>query len=249
MIRSEPSPRLGFASTYQSGAVLNWIAALAALAVVGCGSNASGGGGYGGFVFHDVASAPCDDAKVDGAEQPDGGIELDTIGVDAGSGGNADVSTKDAVVVDADTLDTAQPAKDTSDGGANAGDTGAMDVPADVSTPDTGNTSLTFKKVYSEVLLKFGCTSSLCHGVKSGELAYFVDSKSAYALIVNKASKVESCQFLPLVLPGKPETSVLYTKIKAGVTTCGNKMPVGSQGLPESAAKLVYDWIAAGAPK
>ena len=66
---------------------------------------------------------------------------------------------------------------------------------------------------------------------------------------MNKASKVTECQFLPLVLPGNPASSVLYTKVKQGLKTCGNKMPVGSQGLPEPAAKLIHDWIKAGAPK
>ena len=116
-------------------------------------------------------------------------------------------------------------------------------------TSDVTKGPPTFTDVYDDVVMVYGCAAPLCHGKKGGGLAYFVDPDLAYDLMVNKASKLDECQFLPLVLPGQPEKSVLYHKVKVGAPTCGDKMPSGTTGLPEAAAQLIYDWIKSGAPK
>lgn len=225
---------------------------LATCALSGCGSNTTGGGGFGGFAMPDAA--PCGDTAIDATKPSDVGDAAASL--DIGSDAAEDVSGADAVGADGADLDAGL--SDTNGGGSDAGNTTdsaasgdifMSDSAADGLTADTVNKTPTFKQVYDDVLLKFGCTASLCHGAKSGDLAYFTDPKLAYDLVVNKASKVKACQFLPIVLPGKPETSVLYTKVKIGSKTCGGKMPIGSEGLPDTATKLIYDWILAGAPK
>ncbi len=264
-MRTSQSPTSSRAAARRRCAV-----AIAAVALFGCGSNLPAGGGYGAFGMLDAAAAPCVDPLADGGG---GGADGNTAADSGGANGDgptviiaADASPHDVPAGDTAASDTGPTSDDAAaldaaaddtgllqpetldDAGAN--DAGIVDASSvDASSVDAATAPPTFGDVYTNVLSKYGCTSSLCHGAKSGALGYFTDSKLAYDLLVNKASKVESCQFLPLVLPGKPETSVLYTKVKTGIVTCGNKMPIGSQGLPEAAAKLIHDWIQAGAPK
>ncbi len=110
-------------------------------------------------------------------------------------------------------------------------------------------TSPTFAIIYSEVLVPYGCTSVLCHGAKadSPDQEIFLDQASAYDKLINKASKVKACQFLPIVLPGEPFKSVLYKKIAPGLVPCGDKMPIGSDGLAAEQAAMIKAWIEAGA--
>jgi hypothetical protein len=52
-----------------------------------------------------------------------------------------------------------------------------------------------------------------------------------------------------LVQPGDPANSLLYLKItNQAPAEAGTDMPPGSGGLDPDAAKIVEDWIAAGAP-
>ena len=229
-----------------------------ASALFGCGRSAPSGGFYGGFEFNGSDALPCSGGdgvqgcdKVDGGggAPRDGGL-TDVAASDSGAPGTLDVHTAavDAGVADA-AVDAGKPDV------ASQPDTKVADPDtagtADTAAPsaDTKKGPTTFGDIYSKVLVKYGCTAPKCHGTKGGAYAYFVDPALAYDLIANKASKVKECQFLPIVLPGNPEASLLYAKVKIGVASCGAKMPSGTTGLPDAAAQIIYDWIKAGAPK
>jgi hypothetical protein len=185
----------------------------------------------------DTVGSQTDVVAVNDSQLADDTTGSDIIDAPLGDTSAADATSSDATTTDATSSD------------ATTTDTIAVDSAAGDAAIDVVVNKLSFGYVYQEVIAKFGCASALCHGNKSGEMAYFIDQKAAYGLLVNKASKVKECQFLPLVFPGKPENSVLYTKIKDGTKTCGDKMPVGSDGLPDAISQIVYDWIKAGAPK
>lgn len=216
--------------------------------------------------------APCIDYDtIDGSTGPKSDVgaasdtQSDVLSADAGAATDATaaddsvVLPKDVVLTDANDAANADATGDGS-GGEDDGSSGSDAIPADAADGETGadadavTTDVpsgppTFGVVWDNVIAKYGCSSSLCHGAQAGDMAYFANKATAYALIVNKASKVPSCQFLPIVFPGKPDTSVLYTKMKDGAKTCGDKMPIGSDGLPDSITNVVKEWIAAGAPK
>ena len=235
---------------------------LGALLLCGCmesnsGQNVQNGGRYVPFGYTTPDIPPCIDHDVD-----DGAADevVDVTQADSGqpSGGAQDVSqgVADVVVTDVKTssTDTGSNVQDAASAdavGQDSGPVGGKDISVldGVASVDSKKGPPTFAGIYSQVIAKYGCTAPKCHGAEAQDMAIFISVKSAYDLIVNKASKVKDCQFLPIVLPGKPENSVLYTKIKDGVKTCGGKMPVGTDGLPDAAAALVYDWIKAGAPK
>jgi len=240
------------------------VVALGTLSIAaGCAAEPTTGaqpGGYNPIGYQGYDIPPCIDHDAKDTAKTAADVPT-TDKVDAGSTAQ-DVASKDSgASVDAGSLTDAGGAKDAGTATVDAGgstDTGGQ---ADAtSTPDAGTgpkdiavdagpPPLNFSYVYDEVFKKFGCTASLCHGAKAKEMAFLADKAKAYGLLVNKASQVKDCKFLPIVLPGKPENSVLYTKIKPWMKACGEKMPVGTDGVTDAAAKIVYDWIKKGAPK
>ena len=250
-----------------------WLAALLATACA-CTSTAPPPNQQGYIPFTGAAPPCVDHDSKDGTTAADAGSAADTSPADAGFAGD---SSPDVAILPVDTSaggeDIAAPPKDVLDGSGGASDiaattdttaqpdsqaTDADAAAVDAATLDTTQPDAaadapagppTFGVVWDKVISKYGCTSAVCHGNQSGDMAYFVSKGTTWEKIVNKASKVKDCQFLPIVFPGKPETSVLYTKLKQGAKTCGDKMPIGSEGLPDSLTNTVKEWIEAGAPK
>ncbi|MFY0536879.1 hypothetical protein [Nannocystis pusilla] len=79
------------------------------------------------------------------------------------------------------------------------------------------------------------------------------DQAVAYANLVEVAAAEAACGLSVRVVPGAPEESALWRRVRPAVLDdgdmCAAKMPLGSMGLAEAEAQLVYDWIAAGAPE
>ena len=95
-----------------------------------------------------------------------------------------------------------------------------------------------------------GCTAGYCHG---GSVDGLVINTADVAIdaMVDVASIRPACGLTKLVVPGEPEQSLLWMRVRpASMETgepCVPKMPKGSDGLDEETAALIYDWIAAGA--
>ena len=123
----------------------------------------------------------------------------------------------------------------------------------DEGTTDEGTTSgdaISFATVYKDVLEPQGCTAGYCHAGESGGLL-MNNMETAYKnLIKIKNATPSPCEALLRVVPGSPEDSMLWIRVRQQSDDCvpeEKKMPIGSNGLDAADAQLIYDWIATGA--
>ena len=91
-------------------------------------------------------------------------------------------------------------------------------------------------------LFDVSCASSGCHG---GTAWPDLSAGKAYDNIVG----VESSQGIPLVDPGRPDSSYLYLKLLPDAKISGDRMPLGGPYLEPATLETVYAWIEKGAPK
>ncbi len=227
---AEMRPRFRIASVLLLGAALS------------CGGGRAGGGG--GYTAHITPVFGPGDSGVGMASDVTASAANDGDADSGQAGGDGTSAPLDgaANVEDAAATSDVIAPKDANSAGADI-------IESDGGPVDGGPPAPTFALIYNEVLVPAGCTSVLCHGTKasSPDQEIFVDPVSAYDKLVNKASNVKACQFLPIVLPGEPFKSVLYKKIAPGLVPCGDKMPIGSDGLAAEQAAMIKAWIEAGA--
>lgn len=145
-------------------------------------------------------------------------------------------------------------ASEGSSGTDDSGTTGS-EAPTSTTTSETSETGAVppgFAEVYESVFMQRGCLSNYCHGGTMTSLV-MSDAAVAYANLVEVAAAEASCGMSVRVVPGAPEESALWGRVRPaaldGGDMCAAKMPLGSMGLEEAEAQLVYDWIAAGAPE
>lgn len=91
------------------------------------------------------------------------------------------------------------------------------------------------------------CHALPAHDVVNGMLETGMTKESAYEALVDKTSQSSRCMSLPMVMPGKPETSLFYLKLLPD-PPCGVRMPNGGRPLSDDQLEMVRSWIAAGAP-
>jgi hypothetical protein len=149
---------------------------------------------------------------------------------------------------------------DTSEGssgseGPGEGTTTGTEAPTSTTASETtenGAVPPSFAEVYESVFMQRGCLSNYCHGAMATELV-MSDAAVAYANLVESAATEASCGVSVRVVPGAPEESVLWRRVRPAALDAGDmcaaKMPLGTMGLEEAEAQLVHDWIAAGAPE
>jgi len=114
---------------------------------------------------------------------------------------------------------------------------------------DLSDVSLTFGEVYHLVFEFNGCAGGYCHSDPFGGLN-FQSEDQAYGSLVNAPVWQPWCDTEHYVVPGDPEASLLWLKVRpysADDPWCGDKMPLGTMGLPAADAALVEAWIAQGA--
>ena len=149
-------------------------------------------------------------------------------------------------------VDTADegPSDAADEGPSDAADEGAEDVTQE--TLDAGSEEdaevgevVSFAALYSEVLEGQGCTNG-CHGGDAGGLALY-SAEVAYENLVNTPAETPGCEVTMRVVPGDPEASMLWVRVRALDDDCMPKMPPGSEGLTQEDADHIYDWIATGA--
>lgn len=119
-------------------------------------------------------------------------------------------------------------------------------------TAETGVVPPSFAEVYESIFMQRGCLSNYCHGGMATVLV-LSDEAVAYTNLVGVEADEASCGLFVRVVPGAPEESVLWRRVRPAALDdgdlCAAKMPQGTMGLEETEAQLVYDWIAAGAPE
>ena len=111
-----------------------------------------------------------------------------------------------------------------------------------------------FSEIYAQVFPAMTpAKCNFCHSqpasqVSNGKLHTGAegDVEAAYAALVGQTSTSKDCSGKDLVVPGKPEASLLYTKLTA-TPPCGARMPFGGGALPDAQIEMVRSWIAAGA--
>lgn len=106
----------------------------------------------------------------------------------------------------------------------------------------------TFTRVFEEVLLRNGCSSSACHGQGAGELDLSTPD-AAYTALLRAPARTLACASQVRVVPGDARSSLLWQKLAPGVSTCGAKMPPAVGAVSPAAAALVEAWITSGAPR
>lgn len=109
--------------------------------------------------------------------------------------------------------------------------------------------SVSFSRIYHEVLVPNGCTGGYCHGGGAGGL-WFSSLEGAYRALVNTAAAGPGCSAIPRVRPGQLSASLIWAKVAPGVAApCGEKMPPTRGALSAGSLVLLEAWILAGAPR
>lgn len=186
-------------------------------------------------------------------------LAVSLLHVLVGCGGDDEASDDGATTGD---TTAGADAGDTS-AGADAGDTsGSEDTGATADTGGGGDAGTTpadtggqaeadFTEVFAMVFEAEGCTGGYCHGSGQGGLM-LSDAATTHGNLVNVDAANPMCDLTKLVVPGEPEQSILWMRVRPAAqdegSPCAPKMPAGSDGLDAAEAQLIYDWIAAGAP-
>lgn len=93
-------------------------------------------------------------------------------------------------------------------------------------------------------ILNLNCVG--CHVAGGAAGSYLIlTSADSYLNLVNQSSKQNS--FWKLVIPFKPDSSLLYLKISSSNPPVGNRMPSGGSALNASSIVAIKNWISNGA--
>lgn len=106
------------------------------------------------------------------------------------------------------------------------------------------NPSATFSRVQAEIFTP-SCALSGCHAGGSPQAGMDLSAGKSYASTVGVRAS-ESTR--PRIAPGDPASSYLISKTAGDATISGSRMPLGGPYLPDSAQKLLVDWVQRGAP-
>ncbi len=143
----------------------------------------------------------------------------------------------------------------TSNNGTTSSNTTNSTSPQTNNTNNTNNNTNTgedvpMTEIFQAAFSETGCVVGYCHGGAVDGLVISDPAMSVTAM-VNVDSVRPACNLTKLVVPGKPEESLLWMRVRPAALEdgepCVPKMPKGTDGLNEEKAKLIYDWIAAGA--
>jgi hypothetical protein len=137
------------------------------------------------------------------------------------------------------------------DSGDGDGDSGDGDGDSGDGDGDPTEGIAEFAPVH-ELFVAQGCTAGYCHGANAAGLM-MTDAATSYANIVDVPATMGVCDLTQRVVPGDPEQSILWMRVRPaaldGGMPCAVKMPNDGtdNGLSEADAQIVYDWIANGA--
>ena len=112
--------------------------------------------------------------------------------------------------------------------------------------------SITFTAVYAMMFpMATNARCNACHAnpandITNGNLFMGMDQDTAYKALVGKVSTGSLCMPRELVVPGKPDMSLILQKLLP-TPPCGVRMPNGGKQFTEAQLDMVRSWIAGGA--
>jgi hypothetical protein len=110
----------------------------------------------------------------------------------------------------------------------------------------------TFTEIYDTILsTDTDSRCNFCHSmpasqVSNGKFHTGMDQAATYAALLSTTSTSSACSGRSIVVPGRPEESLLALKVSKK-PPCGNRMPLGGASLSREQIRLIQSWIAAGA--
>jgi hypothetical protein len=162
---------------------------------------------------------------------------------DDSNGQEHDAGPSDDTGVPSDAGDVSADTGTSEDAARDVYEDAAEDVLADdADVSGDADEALDHQSVLETLSTAYGCSSGYCHGGGSAPDIW------GYDKLVDAASE---CDGSSRVVAGDPEASLLWQKVSPEVDAsdvCGSKMP-GAEGISAEDAQMVYDWIAAGAPR
>ena len=137
--------------------------------------------------------------------------------------------------------------------GCPSSDKGAKDAGAsDTGTAGSGAPAAKWSEIYPMLFpMATNPRCNACHAMPANDIAngnLFVgpDQDSAYAALVNKKSTSTRCMSKMLVVPKKPDESLMLQKLSPN-PPCGSRMPIGGTPFTDTQLEMIRSWIAGGA--
>jgi hypothetical protein len=118
---------------------------------------------------------------------------------------------------------------------------------------DDGGTTTPLDDKFSAIQARVftpSCANSSCHGGSSPKALLDLTAGNSYNELLG--SKIQNTSALTrysgLVVPGKPDSSFLYIKVKGPRSDEGAQMPERLSALPAAEIEAIRSWIQRGAP-
>lgn len=167
---------------------------------------------------------------------------------------SSDPTTTNLTTTNPTTTDpaTTNPGTTTTATAPTTDDPPATDTGDDPPATTTGAPAVSFTEVYEQVIMVHGCNAGYCHGGSAGGLE-MTDEATSYANLVEVKAATALCDQSMRVVPGAPDESILWYRVRPPAEDAMNpcakdhKMPKIGDGLDDTQAQLVRDWIAGGA--
>jgi len=118
---------------------------------------------------------------------------------------------------------------------------------------DDGGTVAPLPDKFSDIqtrVLTPSCANSSCHGGSSPKALLDLTAGNSYNELLG--SKIQNTaaesRYPGLVVPGKPDSSFLYIKVRGPRSDEGSQMPERLSALPAAEIEAIRSWIQRGAP-
>ncbi len=157
------------------------------------------------------------------------------------------VDTQNTSTSESNNAGTEQPNDTNNSSSNNTAPNNTATNNASTTTNPTTADGVRLTDFHEEVFVAEGCTAGYCHGSFGlGSPQAVIDS------FVNVEATEPLCGRTHFVVPGDPEASILWVRVRpmtAEDEECGVvKMPANSgTGLDEQTAQMIYEWIQDGA--
>lgn len=121
---------------------------------------------------------------------------------------------------------------------------------AEQSTNPGTDVEPTFSSI-SQKIFATSCATSSCHGVLGQRGGLILEGEDAYDNLVNATPTTLAAieKGMKLVVPGKPDSSFLLTKLIAPEAVEGERMPSSNESLSSQQIQAIRTWIANGAKR
>lgn len=108
----------------------------------------------------------------------------------------------------------------------------------------------TFSSI-SQKIFPTNCATSSCHGMLGQRGGLILEGEGVYERLVNATPTTLAAinKGMKLVVPGKPDSSFLLTKLIAPEPIEGERMPSSNEALSSQQINAIRTWIANGAKR